>query len=196
MKGNSIEDLIKSLKAGDSSPLQFIFEEYGAYCISTLQNTTNCSPEDAEDYFVDAVMIVRQNIIDGSLKELTNLRSYVYGICLNLYRQNNRANKKVVHVSDPVEENYFFQAVTQDPLTETIEGEFTHELMQICMETLDQLNEKCRSILEDFYFFGLNMSEIAEKMNLSNAKTAKTTKSRCYKRWKELINTHYQSPSI
>lgn len=196
MKGISIEDLTKSLKAGDSSPLQFIFEEYGAYCISTLQNTTACSPEDAEDYFVDAVMIVRQNILDGSLTELKNLRSYVYGICLNLFRQNARANKKIVHASDHDAEHFFFQEIAQDPLTEEIEEEFTQELLQTCMETLEQLSDKCRNILEDFYFLGLSMNEIAEKMNFSNASVAKTTKSRCYKKWKELINTHYQSPSI
>lgn len=196
MKGLSIESLTESLRSGDSSPLQLVFEECMTYCTSTLCNSTSCSAEDAEDFFVDAVMIFRDKVLDGSLKELTNLKSYIYGICLNLHRQAARSNQKIIHASDNDMEDYFYQEVTLDPLSESLEEDFTQELLQSCMDTLDLLNDSCRSILEDFYFFGMSMAEIAEKMNLSNAQVAKTTKSRCYKKWKELINTHSQSQSI
>ena len=196
MKGLLIEDLIKSLKSGDASPLQYVFEECGHYCISTLRNKTNCSPQDAEDYFVDAVMIFRDNILKGSLKELSNLKSYLYGICLNIQRQNSRANKKLVHAPDQSVEALFFQEIMEDPMTDGIEEEFSEELLQTCMETLELLTANCKAILEEFYVFGSSMTEIAKKLNLSNANVAKTTKLRCYKKWRELINTHYTSPSI
>lgn len=196
MKGLSIKDLIKSLKSGDASPLQYVFEECGYYCTSTLRNKTGCTHEDAEDHFVDAVMIFRDNILKGSLKELSNLKSYLFGICLNLQRQQSRANQKLVHAPDQSVEALFFQDIMEDPMTDGIEGEFSQELLQTCMETLELLTNNCKTILEDFYVFGLNMTEIATKLNLSNANVAKTTKLRCYKKWRELINTHYTSPSM
>jgi len=196
MKGLSNEELLKSLKSGDSAPLKQVFETCGHYCITTLRNSTSCSEEDAEDFFVDAVMLFRDNILNGRLVQITNLQSYLYGICLNLQRQAERAHQKMVYPDANEMLDLFFKEIVDDPLTAGIESEFTEELLQICMDTLEQLSDNCKTILEEFYIFGSTMAEIAAKMNLSNANVAKSTKLRCYKKWRELINTHYTSPSI
>ena len=196
MKGLTIEELKKSLKSDDNVAFVHIYETCGNYCIEALHHSTSCSLTDAEEFFVDAIMIFRENILDGKLTELSNMKSYIYGICLNLYRQKNRQNQKFVYASDNSVEELFYQEITQDPLTQSIEDEFTNDMMSSCIETLDLLSAKCKEILEDFYFGKMSMEEIASNMNLSNAQVAKTTKSRCYKKWKELINEHYTSSSV
>jgi hypothetical protein len=48
-------------------------------------------------------------------------------------------------------------------------------------------------LLTYYYFDGLNMQVIAEKMNFANTDTVKTKKYKCKKRLDSLIKTRYSS---
>lgn len=51
---------------------------------------------------------------------------------------------------------------------------------------IDMLGEPCRSLLKDFYYQDLSMTEIAEKFGYTNADNAKTQKYKCLQRLKKL----------
>ena len=56
----------------------------------------------------------------------------------------------------------------------------------------DELGDRCKSVLNLFYYQGYNLDEIREILNYSNKKVLKSQKSRCIKQLKNLLNKHYE----
>ena len=56
----------------------------------------------------------------------------------------------------------------------------------------DELGDRCKSVLNLFYYQGYNLDEIREILNYSNKKVLKSQKSRCIKQLKNLVNKHYE----
>ena len=81
---------IQALEAGDPQSLEWIFDAYGHDCIRRLQRYEGCSPEDAEDIFMDALLLFWDNVRQGKVRELSRSRSYVYAICVNEQRRRYR----------------------------------------------------------------------------------------------------------
>ena len=52
---------------------------------------------------------------------------------------------------------------------------------------MNDLGEPCKTIITDFFYGGLTMEEIAEKMGYTNAANAKNQKYKCFKRFKKLV---------
>ena len=53
-------------------------------------------------------------------------------------------------------------------------------------KAMQLLSEKCKKILELYYYKGLKHIEIAHQLNLANSDTSKSTKQRCFKQLKQL----------
>ena len=54
-------------------------------------------------------------------------------------------------------------------------------------QSLSQLGEPCRAILEDYYMHNASMQEISLKFGYTNADNAKTQKYKCLQRLKKLF---------
>ena len=59
-------------------------------------------------------------------------------------------------------------------------------------ESLGQLGEPCRTILEDFFIRDFSMQQITEKMGYTNTDNAKNQKYKCLIRLKKLFFARYQ----
>ena len=98
--------------------------------------------------------------------------------CLELSRKNNW-NLDVDNFSateeDIVEMETFEYEVNQKDLK-----------MKQLITNLSKLGKQCQKILKLFWFENLRHDEIALRMNLSNARTSKATKSRCQNKLKEM----------
>ena len=81
-------ELRTALVNGDNSSLAFIFDEHADFCIENLVHKNGCSRQDAEDIFVDSMLIFRENVLSGKITYLTNVRNYVYTTCKNQYLAN------------------------------------------------------------------------------------------------------------
>ena len=58
-------------------------------------------------------------------------------------------------------------------------------------EVLGLIGEKCKELLTYFYFDGIDMNSIAEKMQYNNADTAKAKKHQCFKSLQEQFLKKY-----
>ena len=56
----------------------------------------------------------------------------------------------------------------------------------------NELGDRCKSVLNLFYYQGYNLDEIREILNYSNKKVLKSQKSRCIKQLKNLLNKNYE----
>ena len=121
-------------------------------------------------------MNLRDRLITGKLKNVLNVRSYLYGTCYHMFLsrldQSNRQNR---HTRDI--EQYFYNSVYTD------EGsEYRDEMLAVASKAWSTLTDRCKDIINYFYIERLRMEEIAELMGLSNGNVAKNTKLRCYKK--------------
>jgi len=55
------------------------------------------------------------------------------------------------------------------------------------------LGDTCRKVLSYYYFDGMSMQEIADRVGFANTDTAKTKKYKCKKKLDELIKTAYSA---
>ncbi len=172
--------IIKQLKEGKNDALGEFYKDHSDFCINKLIKENQCNQEDASDIFVEAIMSLREKLIGDKLDNVLNIRGYLYKTChymlLNRLDQSAKRQKKIPDI-----ERFYYDSVyhqTQDP-------SYDPELLKISQQAWNYLSERCKDILNYFYIEKLDMSQISNLMELSNANVAKTTKSRCYKKFVE-----------
>jgi DNA-directed RNA polymerase specialized sigma24 family protein len=79
---------------------------------------------------------------------------------------------------------------------EAVEGEEysdyeDQERLRIVQACIGKLGDVCKKILTYYYFDGLSMSDISEKLQFANTDTAKTKKYKCKKKLDTLIKENY-----
>lgn len=177
--------LAAQLKKGNNQSLKFIFENYSSYCLENLQRKTGCSYEEAEDILMDAIINFRDKMLAGKITYLTNLRNYIYTTCVNMQRARFQKKMQFEKNKDSLKMLYY-QPEKEMSYGEDNQVSYKEQLLNISQETFEQLGKSCQEILKDFYIYKMKMEAIAEKMGMANANVAKTTKSRCFKKWMQM----------
>ena len=153
----------------------------------------NSTKEDAQDIFTEALINLRDKVLEGNLKEVKNLRAYLLGTCKNMLRKKWLHQQK--HREKAPDIVRYFYTATHDKhfdgleFAETKAAERSNKdrKIKLLQDTFMELKEQCRGILTMFYVYGNSMKEIAVAMQFANAKVAKTSKARCFKQWRQLI---------
>lgn len=171
--------MMESFVQDDNKAFEYIYLTCGAYCTNTLMAKRKCTLEDAEDLFIDAVLIFRRKIISGEISYLTNLKTYLYKICDNNFLANQKRK-----ASQASKEDAIINALYDDAT------ELPSYLLESARHAWNLLSEKCKDIVYLFYVEAIKMEEIAKLLDLANADTAKSTKSRCYKKFVSLAKAY------
>ena len=150
--------IITGIIDGDQKILTYFYKENIRYIQRyILHNYGN--PEDVEDVFQDALLVLYQKL-RSSLSELrVPVRAYFYGICKNLWRNRLRKKKKLI-LED---EHYHFEAETNDSILTDIENQDREHLYKKHFQKLSTTNKKLLSL----FFEGKSMREISELMGYS-----------------------------
>lgn len=194
MASSSTQSILTGLRDGDDQVLSDVYTLAQRYCIRTLIRKTNCNKEDAEDLFMDSILIFRDNVLKGKLTSLTNLNSYIFGICWNLWREQNRAKAKWDAAKSDFEHQILVMETQEDlpfPGEELLEQK---QLISKVVEALGELGERCRKLLTYFYVEHRSQKEIAELMAFSSANVVKVTRHRCYQQWRKRIEQSSTNP--
>lgn len=197
MASSSTHMILTGLRDGDERVLSDVYTLANKYCIRTLIRKTNCDKEDAEDLFMDSILIFRENVLKGKLTSLTNLNSYLFGICWNLWREQNRAKAKWEATKSDFEHQILVMETQGDmpfPGEELLEQK---QLISKVVEALGELGERCRKLLTYVYVEHRSQKEIADLMGFSSANVVKVTRHRCYQQWRKRIeqsnNSNHES---
>lgn len=180
--------LVSQIREGDNQGLSYVFGQTSRYCIRTLIKKTNCSRADAEDIYMDSVMIFRDNIVKGKLTEITNLRTYVFGICWNVWRQLHRSRERWGREQNEVERQLWLSSSESEGPFESDQQSVIRQKISATLNALNQLSEKCRRLLTYVYVEHKSQKEIADLMGFSDAGVVKVTRHRCYKKWVGMID--------
>lgn len=195
---SSYASLLARIRNGDSQALAEVMRDSATYCAKVLVKNTGCQYEEAQDYFIEAVLTLRDKVLKGELTELSSLKAYLYRTCWNMWQEQNRRRARLQKHSQDIREQFYEESLEDDdPLVrEEVESQnraHYEQKLAATREALARLDEKCRQILQLFYLQRMRMKAIAEQMQFASADVAKTSKSRCYKKWMKEINLRMQA---
>lgn len=186
MNHQNPNSIIELLKQGDKKTLEKIYLDHREGFLNFAKKY-NVKVEDAIDIYQDAILILRENAINGRIDDLkSNVSTYLYAIGKYRIYHNFRVQSKTIVKNDfdLVEENLDFDVNLYGPV-------LTKE-QTLLKKYYNQLGDRCKSILNLFYYQGYNLDEIRTILNYSNKKVLKSQKSRCIKQLKDLIDKHYE----
>lgn len=186
MNHQESKNLIELLKKGDEKTLEKIYLDHREGFIN-FSKKYNVDERDAIDIYQDSILILRENAINGKIDTLnSNISTYLFAIGKYKIYHNFRVQSKLEITNDfnLVEENIDIDV--------NLYGQDITKEQQLLKKYYDQLGDRCKSILNLFYYQGYTLDEIRTILNYSNKKVLKSQKSRCIKQLRDMINKHYE----
>ena len=160
---------------GDESALDYLYQKHYRMMINVVMKN-NGTEEEAQDIYQEALVAFWQKAAKGKLVLTSKISTYLYSICQNLWRKELERKSRLSN---------------EEKDGETFQKFEDRESLQIVLGCIKELGETCQSILTYYYFDGLSMNDIAERMNFANPDTAKTKKYKCKKKLDSLIKERY-----
>lgn len=168
-------EILAKISKGDESALDFLYKKY--YRMMTKLVISNSGTEDeARDVYQDALIVFWEKARSGNLVMTSKISTFIYSICLNLWRKELERKSRL---SNEEKDDVEYQDMESD------------ERERIIRECINELGDTCRRILMYYYFDGMSMNDIAEKLGYANTDTAKTKKYKCKKRLDDLVKSKY-----
>lgn len=174
----SDEEVIARIKKGDERALDFLYKKNYKMMVNMIIKN-NGSEEEAKDVYQEALVVVWQKALSSDFVLTSKISTYLYSICQNLWRKE--LERKGKHTGE--------DEITSFVITDIDKK----ERIAVINQCINDLGETCRSILTYYYFDGMSMAEIAEKMGFANADTAKTKKYKCKQELDKNVKALYKA---
>ncbi len=177
------QQLIEDLKQNKLKALDRVYLTYKEEFF-LFARTFSISEEDISDVYQEAVISFYENIQRGKLNQLTSsLKTYLFAIGkFKIYKQIK--TNKLSYQDDLTIHSY--------EEIRTFEVEVSKNRQQVLKEAFNDLGNKCKAVLELFYYEGLTLDEIQKFLKYSSKDVLKSQKSRCLKQLKELVARNYE----
>jgi RNA polymerase sigma factor (sigma-70 family) len=133
--------------------------------------------EDAQDLLQDAMILFFEKVVHDQLVLTAAPTTYLVAICKNRWRQEREKRSRQVPLADgPAGET-----------AETPEPEILAATAHL-MDYVNQLGEKCRDILVQFYYFGQRLERIATDHGYRTIRSATVQKFKCLERLRKAVS--------
>lgn len=136
--------------------------------------------QEAEDIFQEGLVIFCRKLESTGFVLSSSINTYVYGICRLLWMDELKKKKRQLNTDMPG----LAAESTNERIDEDIEDD---RPVRQAQEAILKLGQKCRELLELFYFKKSSMKDIAGLLGFSSEKVAKNQKYRCLEKAKELV---------
>ncbi|MCC3153395.1 sigma-70 family RNA polymerase sigma factor [Hymenobacter sp. BT770] len=144
------------------------------------------SAQDAQDVFHDALLLLYEQAVGGTLELRASASTYLVGISRNLWHHELR--RRARHPLAPLEaETAQLVADAPDATAETAAG---------VLDYVERLGEKCKSILLSFYYFGQPLEQIAAAHQYRSVRSATVQKFKCLERLRQAVRAVASSETI
>ena len=187
-------ELLSCCRRGEARTWDKLFDRhYAATGRFVFQLGHDLTREDADEICQEVFLSVIKNI--GSFRGGSQLQTWLFQIAANKardYRQKRNAAKRGSgNVPLSLNAENPDTGLTLDPPSSTPTPDTTlinEERMALVTESLEQLGDPCREIVELRYFGDLSYEEIGKSLDL-NLKTVSSRLSKCLDRLEEIART-------
>lgn len=177
---------IQELKTGNTKPLIKIFEKNYEYCTQYVRSSTNCSKADAEDLVMDAIIVLREKIMLNAYSN-ENAQAFIVKVATNMWSNQQKKNRKRL----PFEPHLLNGYLTVND-TEQVLDDDRQRQVNITLHALKKLGNPCETILKRNLIDRIPLRNLAEELGYKNKDVMKTTKARCMKKLKLIIDEYLQ----
>ncbi|WP_223648358.1 RNA polymerase sigma factor [Hymenobacter psoromatis] len=144
------------------------------------------SAQDAQDVFQDALVVLYEQAVSGTLVLTASASTYVLGIGRHLWHHEQRRRARLPH--EPLPDD--FAPLAAEEVEDSTEPAFA------VRDYVAQLGEKCRSILLAFYYFQQPLTQIAEANGYRSVRSATVQKFKCLERLRESVRAAFRAETI
>lgn len=173
------KDIIEEIRGGNQQALTYLYQENFTPVRNYILKNKG-AVEDIDDILQDAVIVVWQNVSKRDFELTAKLSTYIYSIAKNLWLKRLNKDKRL----DPLEDFHANTHPADEPKNHSMD-------LDIVVQYLDKIGDTCKEVLQLFYFDGLDMTSIAERMEFANADTAKSKKYQCFKKLQGLVQQDF-----
>jgi RNA polymerase sigma factor (sigma-70 family) len=166
-------EIIRRIKEDDPRALINVYKQYhNEFLRFAKKSFPHFHMEKADDIFSDSILALYRNIKTDRINSLTStLKTYLFQIGKFRIIDELRKEGKTIPV-----DNYSY--ALEDNIEDINEKD---KKLALLWETIEQLTEPCKSLLNLFWYKQKRDNEIAELMNYSSADSVKTQRFRCMK---------------
>jgi len=150
--------------------------------IKKLVVKNNGTKQDAEDIFQEGLIILIKKVQSQNFVLSSSLNTYIYSVCRFLW--NDQLKKKNKNIEVDIEKNQ--QYLNESEFESDQQSEFENKLAE---KAFNLLGDKCKQLLQLFYFNKISLKQIAVTLEFSSEKIAKNQKYRCLEKAKENLKT-------
>ena len=169
------QDLLESMARGDLKGFEKAYLSYRDEFIVWANKNYYCDFEESRDVYQASVIQFYENVQSGKLVKLTSdLKTYLFAIGKNKIRELRDAGRRFRDMQERYE-------LPDD------EDKREKELLFLQLEdSLEQLGNPCKRLLELYYYYKKSLMEIAEMLEYKNSDTVKNLKYKCLGRLRKL----------
>lgn len=168
--------------------------------INTIHNKFPDMPiEDIEDVYSETFMAVRKNLIDGTVKEGTNWKAYIFKIGLNMTINKVKKEGKTLRAleqpaDDDIDADEKFQTrlSLKDLMDEDDDKEMLEKRLEVLGREIRYLPEPCETILKSFYYGNFSLGEIRDEIHYKTTDAVKAMRYNCMKRLRDRIKIAFK----
>lgn len=174
--------VIEGLKKGDEQFLRTFYYEHRDDFLQYAQKFP-MELHDKIEVYQDAILAIKAHAIKGNLNQLkSTTKTYLFSIAK--YKMYDKLKKRQALKFEEFKEVYKDQFAFEETPFEASVISLRQKLMQ---QAFVKLGNKCQELLTLYYYRGLSIKEIGERMSYNNENVVKSKKSQCLKKIKELI---------
>ncbi len=171
--------LLKGLSRQDSRSIEAIYKEVYPSVLNMITGFSGSS-DDASDVFQESMIVLYEKSLESNFELSSTLKTYLYAVSKRIWLKKWQKDKRT--------EEWGEESNIMDDSEEEWERLMQkQEAFNRMDESLQLLGEPCRGLIEAYYFKKMQMHEIAEAFNYTNADNAKTQKYKCLMRLKKLF---------
>jgi RNA polymerase sigma factor (sigma-70 family) len=137
------------------------------------------SAQDAQDVFHDALVLLYEQAVGGTLTLSASASTYLVGISRNLWHHEQRRRARLPHEMLP--------ASLELPASEPAEPDIA------VLDYVERLGERCKRILLDFYYFQQPLAQITASQGYSSVRSATVQKFKCLERLRQSVRAAFRT---
>lgn len=175
-------EYIEGLRLSNDAVIRSIYKKHYPVIARMVLNN-NGTEQEAKDVFQETVLVLYHHVKKAEFILSCALQTYLFSVARRLWlKQLHKKNG----LSKLDERFYEGEDVAEAKSDLEIYEERDQNISRM-KDSMGQLGEPCKALLEDFYTKHLSMDEIADKFGYTNADNAKNQKYKCLQRLKKIF---------
>ena len=176
------KEYLEGLRLSNDAVIRSVYKKFYPVIARMVLNNSGTEQE-AKDVFQESVLVLYHHVKQPQFELTCALQTYLYSVARRLWlKQLHKKNGLF-----KLDERFYEGEEVADTQSDLEAYEQRDQNIGRMKESMGQLGEPCKALLEDFYTRHLSMDEIAEKFGYTNADNAKTQKYKCLQRLKKIF---------